>query len=504
MVQCKRYTKGSSLGRTELNDGIIWAKSENPQYYLVITTSVISSPTRDWLNSIRKQVDFKIELIERVELENLTRQYAEQLQHCLPADLYHELTIPGYTLPKKTTLLEDLFSEGQVSDDRPLKDRIFAQVVLPRNTRIAGPIYGQSVMLEEDCTVDGHIYARRHVRIGERSSVKGTILCPGSIELVNGEVDEVCGSQVTMHGPCIIHGSLVAERDLDIPPDSKVSYVLCSGSRLNIGERSEIGDVVAKGETQVMPGAHVRGVLRCPQVILRSPTTIEWIATKGNVLVPNGASVNHLATEGSVVIDSGSRVTRIHTARDVEVSADLDLKEITCKNLLISSRVSIDHLRASGNVVVKYGDSFKAKLIDASGDVSLPSDALVDIITAKGDVALGHRCRVKLLAARNLKALDHLSCSVIICKGSVELGEECSIDSLQAVRDIQFKRGLQSSSWTIFSQRGRIRGEGMVTLGNVEVSADDSLPYKGSTILTALTERDQLELIGEPTVGGTA
>ena len=53
VVQCKRYTKGS-LGRKEIDDGIIWAEAENPGYYLLITTSVLSSSNRDWLTRGRR------------------------------------------------------------------------------------------------------------------------------------------------------------------------------------------------------------------------------------------------------------------------------------------------------------------------------------------------------------------------------------------------------------------------------------------------------------------
>jgi predicted acyltransferase (DUF342 family) len=492
VVQCKRYTKGS-LGRKEIDDGIIWAEAENPGYYLLITTSVLSSSNRDWLDSRKKNLDFNVELIDRPELEKLARQYIDRLQHYLPPEQYGELVVPGYIPQKKTTLLRDIIGQEPVSDQRPLKDRIFETVTIPRNTRLTGPIYGQSVTLEEDCTVDGHIYARRHVKIGPRSIVKGTVLCPVSIELIECEVDEACGSQVTMRGPCVVHGALVTERDLDVPPDSKVSHVLCSGGRLDVGERCEIGDIVCKGETVVMPEVNISGVLRSSQVTLRPKCTVGWISARGNIVVPEGTSVTQLATDGSVAVQGG--VTRLHTAGDVEISSESGLKEITCRNLLASNGMTVENLRSRGNVKVKEGGTYRGKFLSANGDVSLPNDTEVETISAKGDVALGQRCHVKLLSARNLKALDNLYCSTVICHGSVELGEGCSVGSLQATGDIRFKQGLQSLGWTVFSEKGAIKGEGIVRLGDTDVPADRAFSYGGGSILTALTQKEQLELI---------
>jgi len=495
LVQCKRYTK-KSLTRQDLDDSILWAKAYKPSFYLLITTTVLNSATRDWLESVEKDLSFRIQLIERTQLEELVRERIDYLRPYIPEKLYRELSIEQHVPHTRSTTLEDLLGLRTVPIAIPLKAQIFGKTVVPQNIVWEGPIYGQSVIVEQGSHVNGHVYARREIAIGRGSTVKGPIVSPGSIELNDCEISDICGSQIMMYGSCVIHGKFITDRDTYIPPHSRISSIFCSGSNLEIGEGSIVDNVVCKGVTVIDEDVKITGGLKCSEVKLKPRCTISWVSVKGNVTVPENSVIANLATKGSIYIDMHARVTELYTVDDVELCSRSSLQEITCRNLLAGDYVMIEKLRARGSVTVRgEGGGYQGRFIIADGDVYLPNDSNAEVISSKGDVILGQRCHVKFLAAHNLKALDNLECGNIRCSGSVELGENCIVRSLQAVEDIRFEAGLRSEDWTIFSQKGDIQGQGEVQLGDTKIAADATIKYERGNLLTALIERDQLELI---------
>ncbi|MCJ7424603.1 restriction endonuclease [Candidatus Bathyarchaeota archaeon] len=495
VVQCKRYTK-RKLTRQDLDDSISWAKAHKPTHYLLITTAVLISSTRDWLDSVKKDLQFKIYLIERPGLEELVRENIDKLHPYLPEQLYRELSIGRHVSHAKSTTFEDLFGLRTVSAAATLKEQIFQKTVIPQNTAWPKQVYGQSVIIERGCNINSHIYARREIIINRGTIVKGAVVCPGNVDITDCELTDICGSQITMHGSCLVHGKFITDRDTFVPPSSRISSIFCGGSRLEIGEKSVVENVICKDTVVLGENVNIAGVLRCSDLSLGHGCIISWVSATGNVKIPENSSIANLATKGSVHIETGAQVTRLHTLSNVELCSGCTLQEISCRNLLAQNDVKIEKLRATGSVTIRgEGAGFQGGYIIANGDVTLPNDSNVEVIYSKGEVKLGHRCNVKFLAASNFQALDNFKCENIRCSGSVELGENCVVGSLQAVEDIKFKAGLRSEDWTVFSQKGNIAGQGLVKLKDTKVAADAVIRFAGGSLLTALIDRDQLELI---------
>jgi predicted acyltransferase (DUF342 family) len=495
VVQCKRYTK-RRLTQQDLDDSISWAKAHKPTHYLLITTAVLISSTRDWLDLVKKDLPFKISLIERPDLEEIVREKIDILHPYLPEQLYRELSIGRHVSHKKSTTLEDLFGLRTVPAAASLKEQIFQKTVIPQNIAWPKQVYGQSVIIERDCSIDSHIYARREIIIDRGAIVKGAVVCPGNIDITDCELTDICGSQITMHGPCLVHGKFITDRDTFVTPSSRISSIFCGGSRLEIGEKSIVENVICKDTVVLGENVKIAGVLRCSDLSLGCGCIIGWVSATGNVKIPEDSSIANLVTKGSIHIETGAQVTRLYTLGDVELCSGCTLQEISCRNLLAQNDVKIKKLRATGSVTIKgEGTGFQGGYVIADGDVSLPKDSNVEVIYSKGEARLGHRCNVKFLAASNFQALENLKCENIRCSGSVELGENCIVGSLQAVGDIKFKTGLRSEDWTVFSRKGEIEGQGSVELRDTKVAADAAIRFAGGSLLTALIDRDQLELI---------
>jgi predicted acyltransferase (DUF342 family) len=498
LIQCKRYTV-KAVTESDLDNSITWAKVYNPDIYLLITTTVLSSRIRDWLELIQKNTAFKICLIERPQLETLIRKNMEHLQPYIPEPLYREFNIGVLPIPSKVAF-ENLIGLKAAPVTLSLKEQIFRNAVISEESQPVPHVYAQSIIIEQDCHVETNFYARKDIMVNQNTVIKGAVVSSGSIQMVSCEITDVCGSPITMLGPCRISGKLVTDRDIDIPPNSKISSIFSGGNNLYIGNGSIIDNILCKGAVTVGNNVEITGLLRCAELRVGQESKINSVSVDGNITIPKGVVIANLATKGSVLIETDAQVKKLYTTSDVELCAGSILQEVTCRNIVADSNISVIKLHAKGSVLVRGDNScYKGKVIIADGNIFLPSNSTVELVKSKCDITLGQNCNIKFLVAHNLKVLGKLNSECIRCSGIVEFGENCTIGSIQAQENIVFKEGLVSKDWTIFSKEGNINGQGMVELGDTKIDAKSTLPFEKGCLLTVLTEKDQLELIEEVT-----
>ncbi len=495
VVQCKRYP-GRPPSKQELDEAIVSAKEHNPTDFLIITTAVLTSATHDWLDSERKRQSFHIEVWESPKLEVLLRERIEKLRPWIPEELRRELKVGEFAPPSETTRIEDILRRSEARIKRSVKEQIFGTTEILQGEVVDGTVYGQTVILRPGCLVKGDIYARREVKISRGSKIDGSVLSPGDIELIECELDNVCASQITMKNPSTISGRLVTDRDLSVPADSKIVNISSNGKMLEIGERSEIGSISCRGVTILGDNVKVMKEVKSADIRFRQGCQVGWAKSNGDLSIPENTSIGNLSTDGSVKVDAKIKMTRLYASGDVELPSGSSVEELRCRNLSASGGVAIRKLRAAGVVNVKgEGGTYAGTFLGAGGEVFLPDGAEVEVLSSERDVVLGRRCRIKYLVSRSLTTADDFDGGAIRCKGSVELGENCKVESLYAVRGIKFKEGFRSAGWTIFSEKGAIQGRGVVKLGDTEVLASAAFRYKEGTLLTALVKEDQMKLI---------
>ncbi len=495
LVQCKHYKNPIPIH--DLEDSISWAKAHKPTtHFLLMTTSIVTSSTRDWLEKIKEDLPFEVFLIEGPQLETLVKENVSKLQQYLPDSVYTVITL-GQVSNHETTSIENMLGLRQLPTNMTYKEQIFQNTIIPPGTNCSTDIYGSRVVVEQDCVINSNIYAQREIIINKGVVVKGALVSPGNIELCDCELNDVCGSPVTIQNACTIKGALLTDRDLYIPPNSKISAVYCGGNSLEIGQKAAVDRVVCKG-TAVVGTENTIDRLNCSDLKIGHRCSINDVTSKGNVVVPNGSAIGSIVTDGSVRIEKDAQVKKVIALGDLELYSTTDLQEVICRNLNADTQVAVQNLSAMGSVTIRgIGAQYIGKCIVADGDVMLPNESTVEILYCKGDVSLGKKCRIDFLITGNLRAVNYLECKDIRCSGSAELGENCKVESLQAIGNISFESGLRSDSWTIFSKKGTITGSGTVELCDSIVSLEAIIENGTGSLLTSLTSKEQLALFDE-------
>jgi hypothetical protein len=77
-IECKNLTNGVTV--TDLDSKIAWARAEKPRHFLLITGSYVTNPTRDWLNKIRQDVSFIVDVIEGKTLKGILLRFPNLIE----------------------------------------------------------------------------------------------------------------------------------------------------------------------------------------------------------------------------------------------------------------------------------------------------------------------------------------------------------------------------------------------------------------------------------------
>jgi hypothetical protein len=75
VVQCKRYA--GRVSRTRLYEDILKAREHGPHYYILATTGIVGSSTKDWLNSQQGTLGFQLVLWERTDIDLLLERHQD-------------------------------------------------------------------------------------------------------------------------------------------------------------------------------------------------------------------------------------------------------------------------------------------------------------------------------------------------------------------------------------------------------------------------------------------
>ena len=106
IIQCKRHKKSPSP--SDLDKSITWAKTHNPDYFLLIVPCRISPGTRDWLEGQRSMVPFRIMVLDKPHIESQLLKHSEELSPYLPPKIQEAVRkyIPTREhVPAKTTMI---------------------------------------------------------------------------------------------------------------------------------------------------------------------------------------------------------------------------------------------------------------------------------------------------------------------------------------------------------------------------------------------------------------
>ena len=87
--ECKLYTQG--VPPEDLNSKIAWADAKQPDFLVIFTSSYITKGAREWLDDIQKQKQYKIIVIEGVELKDRLVKQQHLIARYFRADKYMEL-----------------------------------------------------------------------------------------------------------------------------------------------------------------------------------------------------------------------------------------------------------------------------------------------------------------------------------------------------------------------------------------------------------------------------
>lgn len=87
VVQCKRYTVRPPT-KTEIHDWLVSSREHKPDYALFITTSTLTSNTKDWLTGTSGEFPYKVLLWEKRDLDRELSIRRGELVDQFP-QLYH-------------------------------------------------------------------------------------------------------------------------------------------------------------------------------------------------------------------------------------------------------------------------------------------------------------------------------------------------------------------------------------------------------------------------------
>lgn len=136
IIQCKRFVK-RSLTRTDLDKTITWAKAHNPDYLLFITTEILTSDTRDWIDTIQSGFAFKIFIMDKPLLETQLLERFEELKAYLPDKIREE--VAKYAPSVEKEIIEKLYPHMHVLREKALDPWIDLLRGIKSGTRIIGP-----------------------------------------------------------------------------------------------------------------------------------------------------------------------------------------------------------------------------------------------------------------------------------------------------------------------------------------------------------------------------
>lgn len=112
--ECKHYTS-SGVPPAHLNSKIAWADAEQPSFLVMLVSSYITTAARTWLESIKKQKQYKIIILEGEELKTRLLQFPDLIERFFAANRYEQLFLeikthwlrhriePSYELIEKIT-----------------------------------------------------------------------------------------------------------------------------------------------------------------------------------------------------------------------------------------------------------------------------------------------------------------------------------------------------------------------------------------------------------------
>lgn len=109
-VECKHYTAGVPV--SELETKFAWADACRPNHLLVVTSSYISNPARDWIEKISPSKTYKVSLLEGKQLKQLLLGYPE--------------IISRYFISKTSKTLQEAISHWEEYGVFPSKEMLYS------------------------------------------------------------------------------------------------------------------------------------------------------------------------------------------------------------------------------------------------------------------------------------------------------------------------------------------------------------------------------------------
>jgi predicted helicase len=83
VIQCKRYVTKPPTKR-DIESFLTDAREHRPDSVLIMLTNTLTPDTREWLDSVRQNYNFRIELVEEIDLEEAVDLYKSQISERLP------------------------------------------------------------------------------------------------------------------------------------------------------------------------------------------------------------------------------------------------------------------------------------------------------------------------------------------------------------------------------------------------------------------------------------
>jgi hypothetical protein len=133
-VECKHYSKG--VPPEKLQSAITWANAERPDVLLIVTSSFLSNPAKNYIKQFQDQnkPPYRLKIWELTNLENLSAGKADlRRRYRLPTDLPFVSILNTYHIiyamkPQLNTI--EYFLELMDSLDPERRDRAFADTYL--------------------------------------------------------------------------------------------------------------------------------------------------------------------------------------------------------------------------------------------------------------------------------------------------------------------------------------------------------------------------------------
>jgi hypothetical protein len=89
--ECKHYTAG--VPPEQLNAKVAWADAEQPACLVILISSYLTNNARTWLEQIRAQKHYRIQVIEGQELKNFLLRFPALIEQHFAANRYEQLLL---------------------------------------------------------------------------------------------------------------------------------------------------------------------------------------------------------------------------------------------------------------------------------------------------------------------------------------------------------------------------------------------------------------------------